>query len=151
MLLLFSNRSSLLHLIILRVLHSRIHQSPDCIKKGLANLWGDQLSLCLRVHSLCSFACGHTMEIQRYLLQSLFSFMFMLFYILGMQLILLSRHDTETNITILVGGGYCFLFTRVCNCYGFAYLLLVREQILKTLLNKISMISLGKSDKRNSY
>ena len=39
----FSNRSSLLHLIILQVLHSRIHQSPDCIKEGHTNLWGDQL------------------------------------------------------------------------------------------------------------
>jgi hypothetical protein len=49
----FSNRSSLLHLIIFWVFHSRIHQSPDCIKKGHANLWGDQPSPWLRVHSVC--------------------------------------------------------------------------------------------------
>lgn len=74
----------------------------------------------------------------------------MLLYVLGMQLSLTRRSDTETNMTS--GGGYP-LFAGACNypCYGSACLVLVRKEILKTLLNRISMASLGKSDKRNSY
>lgn len=59
----FSNWSSLLHLIILQVLHSRIHQSPDNIKEGHTIFEG--LSSNSYFHSTCcALACQPTTQIR---------------------------------------------------------------------------------------
>lgn len=108
----FSNRSSLLHLIILQVLHSRIHQSPDCIKEGHTDLWGKRLRLFPSTR--CASACQHATQIRSLQIQkSRLSSSFLVCFTLWGYHCLLQIVTNSSEINILNPGEHHFMDAKV--------------------------------------